>query len=384
MFRLEIRLLRSTAMAWFAAGALVGLVFISPIVFSLYLWILARSWTFPLFPVASGDYISMRITDPELNFSLRHVLNEGMPLVIGSSEMRPIDGHEGLDHYITRCMGSPKKTVEFLHPEASAIFRAVMLLERVNPGKEAIHLVVLSNIHYALHGSDRYPPLELYFYNQEAIRYRAASQPGSKLAMMKHYGEELRSMNNLSISPFHLFLKLRVMEISILRDRMGRTLVQPVRNLLFYDGRRNEKRPSSDATFNAEWGVMEQFIPPAPTTTVFKKEKEIYSRGEITPFEVSLQLLSKESRKLAPGSRIDLLLLPINVKYFSKLGVDPLRLEKERLRIARLQAGRSPVIQIKNLHYPQAERDFYDSIHWSDSGRNRLAKKICEAVQGDR
>lgn len=320
---------------------------------------------------AAGAPLSLNVYDPELFTRLPH--DAGDTIVIGSSEMNVAGDGVGdtLMRHIGRCAARPQR-VTYLTTEGSAILRGALVLERLRGRRVAAHFVIVANSHYATVGGAVAPALASYFPSPTAVRYHALRYPDSPLFVLPAFHADAAMSDGAPL----LWLELRMY-----REYLG-TLLRPIKISLYttlYPVPERRTAPAPGASeMDPAWGVARAVVPPERLHAELRRQKTVSelqaARDEF--YAASLALLAENFRQT--GARLTLFDLPLHDRFYERLGLDPVRIEARRRALTDEILGSVPRLRIERAAFQAGE--YYDSIHYVDAGRRRLAGEICDRL----
>jgi len=341
----------------FSKGFLAGLFLTGPL-FLIYFFA-ASLLTLP-FPLLSERPWN-QLYDPELRSFARSIQNQ--VVVAGSSEFAATPGGLSVEEHFKK-LGDGAFFAGFqgFSPARAAFF----LLRIKDPVPDRWILVI--NPHYATDqiqpDSARLP--DIFFPDSEAESFFLSQHPGffhgRYLSKSAGKGEGMIS-----------FLKTGGLYLR-------RTFVSPLENLIRLS--QNSEIPAAaflSDPYDPEWGMSKSFA------LRFSKEKRL-SEGRRIAADLSsawygeaLGLLANELRN-RPKIHMRILIMPVNRIFYRRIGLNPAEEETHCiLETKRILAGSGARVRfLESLAEPGL---FYDSIHFTDEGRRRLAGEIRKELE---
>lgn len=287
-----------------------------------------------------------------------------------------------LHEHLLECRAS--RRFVSVSPRGSAVFRTAMLLERLQrhfkTSRTPVHIIVLDNSHYATAAIQNWSDLRGEFPGDASLVLHFARFPNSLFAQLPGYQKQIQAARS-RLSRSGVPTAILPLELQVFRSFLGRRLVAPVRRSLretkLEDGGGQGLAPSGlsiEIARNATWGVAAQFVPKNNGISEFRARKSLSASLPESVYGRSVAILAQAAKLWLPaGSRLDYILLPIQRKYYDQLGLNGRALDQRRLTFVREyfpEAAFAESMKTADL--------FYDSIHYTDEGRGRLAAKICE------
>ena len=115
-------------------------------------------------------------------------------------------------------------------------------------------------------------------------------------------------------------------------------------------------------------------LPDTRNLAALREAKAVPANYDGTEYAASVRLLARKVEQ--SGSSITLVVLPFNKQYYKRLGLDADLMQARReWATAPLMGPRTRVL--RPVFGPQ---DYYDSIHYTDAGRAKLAAFLCDHV----
>ena len=388
--RFPVLLLRRSEMFAFLRGVRFGFIF-PGLLFTAAFW---SSFYFSPPAALNADrtaLIDATVSTPELIFQLTPFVRGDAALIVGSSETDVADPRfdRSLQEHLNGCWHSVRasqpRTVLSILPRGSGVRRAALLLERLRPhlagSRTPVTIIVLDNAHYATNANQQWLDLRADFPDDASLLRHFARTPHSPFAAVPTYANEIQRIAAPGQAHHGLSTYLPF-EIQILRAFLGRRIVQPLRRAFVETQNvpRNLSTPDDSATRIADqrdvaWGVARQYVPAFAEIAALRARKDLPEDLSNSVYGAAVRALAENATAiLPPGSRLDVVILPLHRKFYERLGLNAGALERRRLTT--LQKYSLNVRVAEPMNDPQL---FEDSIHYTDAGRARLARYLCKS-----
>ncbi|MCR9144756.1 MAG: hypothetical protein NXI24_21130 [bacterium] len=394
--RLTLRLLRSDAARGFSAGLVAGAMICGLCLSAGYF---ALSWfRWPVALIAplspSGANAMPAITElspPELKLTFAAFLNGKATLIVGSSEVggAPPD-FVSMSNRVAACAaGTPFVMPQ---PRYGGLYRAALLIERLRGGFAAdqpVRLIVLDNSHYSTAATEAWPAPRSDLGTPTHLQHHLLRNPQSILYETPGFPDSAGRQNHRSR---FAFAQARLLEWRSFRHMLTRRVVRPLRQALTATGgsptndSRTQSPAPSQATRSADWQVATRFVPAIGRRAELRRRKALQNDLANAVYGRAAAALAARARKILPaGSEVQVLALPLHEKFYRRLGFSAAALREmrsQRLGVLAASFENSPV-RMRVAQELAPGEFYYDSIHYSAPGRERLALSLCKAMRGE-